>query len=589
MDVNVHGNPRLHYPLNGYQQTNEDGLQFLSVEEKECILFFEETIDSLEEGFDDSKGLTPRRSTPAEILRASSKSALSPARAAKVSPGLMEHDIIDLVHSPNNLTVPDFPNIDAIPEPHYETMPQKESVVQSSSRSSDAHEENSHQPPPGSVPTPVVIASKISEHQGAGGITPSKLLGHRRSLEPRRDPPMPARIPQLPHNISMTQGNQELSPHSLATAAVNVQERRSEMLANLPAGTHPLEGGEPACVRNVPIRSVSFKDIAPEKSRMEALSKLGLTGGKTPHSTSSMVTKGSSSTTSAYSSSYKMSSSASPPVSSSNKVSSSPNSNRVSVSTQAHTTNTNSSKNSSTSGAKSIYSGGYEPKPKSEPSSSNVNYYKGKTAAVSPISKNTAATFNQDRRSSIPPTSAEVKQPDFNSYGGKTIILNTTMGAKAESVPSSNTPEPAETQLNSYGGRSRVINSVVNTDVPDGVNCAHSTVPPTTHHGDPTRSRYPSEQKSYDAKPKAALQPDPVNQPIVRTRPATLPPPTSSKPQRPFGSQRPRPDPVPPEILSKPAPSFRNQSVTVQFSGRGTTGESRRDALRRLGLLKNTS
>ncbi|XP_053498254.1 proline and serine-rich protein 2 [Ictalurus furcatus] len=585
MDVNVHGNPRLHYRLNNYQQTNDDGLQFLSVEEKECILFFEETIDSLEDGLDDSKALTSRRSTPAEILRASSNSALSSARAAKVSPGLMEHDIIDLVHSPTNLTVPDFPNIDLIPEPHYETIPQKVSVVPSSARSSDAHEENNHQPPPGSVPTPVVIASKISEHQGAGGITPSKLLGHRRSLESKRNPPMPTRIPQLPHNISMTQGNQELSHQSLATAAVNIQERRSQMLANLPAGNHPLEGGEPACVRNVPIRSVSFKDIAPEKSRMEALSKLGLTGGKTPHSTASMVTKVSSSTTSPYSSSYKVSSSASPPVSSSNKVS---------VSTPAHMTNMNSSKNSSTSGAQSIYSSGYETKPKSEPSSSNFNYYKGKTAAVSPIAKNTAATFNQQRRSSIPPTSAEVKQPDFNSYGGKTIVLNTTIGVKAESVPSPNTPEPAETQFNSYGGRSRVINSVVNTGVPDGVNSAHShtrtsTVTPTTHHGDPTRSRYPSEQNTYDAKPKAALQPDPVYQPIVRTRPATLPPPTTSKPQSPFGSQRPRPDPVPPEILSKPAPSFRNQGVTVQFSGRGTTGESRRDALRRLGLLKNTS
>lgn len=70
------------------------------MEEKECILFFEETIDSLEEGFDDATGLTSRRTTPA-----SSNSASSPVLATNVSPNLMEHDIIDLVHFPTNFTV----------------------------------------------------------------------------------------------------------------------------------------------------------------------------------------------------------------------------------------------------------------------------------------------------------------------------------------------------------------------------------------------------------------------------------------------------------------------------------------------------
>lgn len=76
------------------------------MEEKECILFFEETIDSLEEGFDDTTGLTSKRTTPAEGLRTSSNSALNPVLASNASPNLMEHDIIDLVHPPSNFTVP---------------------------------------------------------------------------------------------------------------------------------------------------------------------------------------------------------------------------------------------------------------------------------------------------------------------------------------------------------------------------------------------------------------------------------------------------------------------------------------------------
>lgn len=74
------------------------------MEEKECILFFEETIDSLGEGFDDSTGVTSRRTTPSEGLPTPPNPALNPA--LDVSPSLIENDIIDLVHSPPNYTVP---------------------------------------------------------------------------------------------------------------------------------------------------------------------------------------------------------------------------------------------------------------------------------------------------------------------------------------------------------------------------------------------------------------------------------------------------------------------------------------------------
>uniref|UniRef100_A0A8B9JXJ9 Proline and serine rich 2 n=1 Tax=Astyanax mexicanus TaxID=7994 RepID=A0A8B9JXJ9_ASTMX len=180
----------------------------------------------------------------------------------------------------------------------------------------------------------------------------------------RHGPPTHAKPHRLPDNITIMRGSQDPSPQSIATAAVNMQERRSQVLSNLPPSAHPLQGGEPACVRNPPSRSVSFTDPTPNKSRMEA-------------------------------------------------------------------------------------------KPK----------------AVSP------------------------------------------------------------------------------------------------------------------------MHPDPVYQPISRSRLSSAPPAPAPKPHRPTASLRPRPDPIPAEIRSRPPPkaSFRTQGITVQFSGKGATDEARRDALRKLGLLKNTS
>ncbi|TSK13528.1 Proline and serine-rich protein 2 [Bagarius yarrelli] len=625
MDIHVYGKARHSYKLNGYQQAKDDGLQFLSVEEKECILFFEETIDSLEEGFE-TKGLTSQRSTPPGSLQ--TLSSPSPVLAEKVSPSLMENDIIDLVRSPShsalNYTNPDFQNSTVTPDLHYETLPNKDLIagVPSMTKSLDVYEENDHHPPPGSVPTPVVIASKIAENQGTGGITPSKLLGHGRSLEPKRDPALSARTARLPSKISITQGKRESSPHSIATAAVNIQERRSQMLANLPAGSHPLEGGEPDCIRNLPTRQVSFKDMEPEKSRIEALNKLGLLGGKTSNLTaSSLITKGSSSPTSPISSLNKGDRSSTSPISNLNnggsnstssnssayKGSSSPtslisnfnrgsgnttspisspykvNTSDILARTSATKVNVNTQSNLNTSSTFGS-SNSYDPKSRSEVSSNCFNYFGGKSVAITPMTKDKAAFDNQERMSSNLPLSAEMKPTDFNSYGGKSMVLNPTKSAKVEPVfsPSANTSEPSETHFNSYGGRSRVMNPLVNTDVPEGVDLAQSHLPanavtPTTHHHDPTTSRLASDQTSYESKPKVptGLQSDLVYQALVRTRPTTQ---TASRLHT-----------VPPEILGKPVPSFRNQGITVQFSGKGTTGEARRDALRRLGLLKNTS
>uniref|UniRef100_A0AAR2JMU1 Uncharacterized protein n=1 Tax=Pygocentrus nattereri TaxID=42514 RepID=A0AAR2JMU1_PYGNA len=61
-----------------------ESLPVWTVCEKECILFFEETIDSLDDGLEED--------------------GTGPAPIKPTAPSLIEHDIIDLVHS-----TPDFP------------------------------------------------------------------------------------------------------------------------------------------------------------------------------------------------------------------------------------------------------------------------------------------------------------------------------------------------------------------------------------------------------------------------------------------------------------------------------------------------
>ncbi|XP_072529920.1 uncharacterized protein [Salminus brasiliensis] len=667
MDIHVHGSPRLHYGHNGYLQaphSKDDGLQFLSLEEKECILFFEETIDSLEEGLeDDGAGLSSRGSTPVENIQVTSSPAGSSIPNTTIAPGLIEHDIIDLVHSTPDFTMPDFQSLSVTPQAYFETKPMRDHTV-SPPATDDAFEDSVHQPPPGSIPTPVIIASKIAEHQGTSATSslPSVLIQHRSSLESphsppsKHGPPTHAKPHRLPDNISIVRGSQEPSPQSIATAAVNMQERRSQMLANLPPSSHPLQGGEPACVRNLPSRSVSFKDLAPDKSRMEALSMLGLTQGRTLPVTStktesSNVTPANSNTNKVGNGAEVASKSAHTYNNIVNNASISPNStvsqknspNKVSysadtASNSAHTSSANISPNTTISQKKnsSTYTQSsptsYESKAKSEIFTSNFNSYGGKSAVILPAATDTFPNHaNQNRRSSS--ASAEVTHSDFNSYGGKTIMLNPTASFRAESSPSPGSPavrpEPAEIQINSFGGRSKVINPSVHADLSDepvyrprsNSHSPSSTITHATHHSDlhsptgsksriftpskaesqhmvlhyssPARDEVQPDVNTHEAKPKAVSphHPDPVYQPLGRSRLASAPPTPAPKPHRPTASLRPRPDPIPSEIRNRPPPkpSFRTQGITVQFSGKGATDEARRDALRKLGLLKETS
>lgn len=157
------------------------------------------------------------------------------------------------------------------------------------------------------------------------------------------------------------------------------------------------------------------------------------------------------------------------------------------------------------------------------------------------VKSGTALNTSADHCHSPAPalTSAEVTHSDFNSYGGKSIMLNPTLSFREE--------------YRSHRDHDTQTIAPVKED--------NSSSNRTSNEGLPKRKASHSE----------AL----VKQPPARH-------------QSPAGSG---PAPLSPELHRKslPKPSFRTPGVTVQFSGRGATDEARRDALRRLDLLRDTS
>ncbi|XP_016110166.1 proline and serine-rich protein 2-like [Sinocyclocheilus grahami] len=422
----------------------DDARQFLSLEERECILFFEETIGSLEED-DERTGIS------AGGHRLAVERPLSYTTARHPSP--VDHDIIDLVHPTPDPSkqkdtlpiMPDFQQLIIPPETHFEVKPKRDLDV------SDGPQFG-HQPPAGSVPTQVVIASKIAEHQGAGGTSASQLLQRRRSLESppnpstKHDPPTHAKPTRLPDSISMLLGSREHIPHSIAAEAIRSAGRKCSR-ASPAQHTLWMVANRPACA-TFPYGAFRF-----EIQRQTSLGWRANADTTDPCQT------------------------------------------------------------------------------KSGP----------------------APTL----------TSAEVTHSDFNSYGGKSIMLNPTSSFRAEyrssSVPKT---ESSDVHLNNFGGRSRVV------------------TPSHPNHGTQTKTITPVKEDNSSSnrtsneglsKRKASHSEAPVKQP-----PAPAP--------------KPRSAPLSPELRRKslPKPSFRTQGITVQFSGRGATDEARRDALRKLGLLRST-
>ncbi|XP_061662063.1 proline and serine-rich protein 2 [Syngnathoides biaculeatus] len=574
---------------------DEDTLRFLSPEEEECLQFFEETIGSLENSLEEDELraelvnslasgslLSDEMDGPPETQDLYTAPSITARRLSA-----KDQDIIDLVRPDPELmlaklpsfnpTSPDFQRMATNPESHFEIKPRHDPQDHPGSyEPTDGHSYH----PAGSVPTPVLIAKKIAENQAVGATNSSALLrrqhsqegekspGHNGDPPTKQGPPTFAKPTRYPANITRILGNKELQNEPVAS--VNLQDRRALMLSNLTGAPQSLVEEDPKQnlvhkLRNAPTRSISFKDPTPEKTRMEALSKLGLSRNRAMSGGISVPDTGDSTPPSPVSSAET---SVTGPLETKFQPTEThihvPDS-KVPMLPQSQTY-VQKAENWSFESARSFdyrkppLSPPHQEKTLATPSQSDIvslelNSFGGKSIVVTPgPPKNEAVT---------PPTSPEAKvlpsvlanPSEFNSYGGKSKVLKPATGAMTRgdlpdilsshidvnhNFPAKPLPLPAE--LNSYGGKSRTINPSTGVNRPG----AFKGPPPTPAPRNP-QSSHPG------ATPAAATQ-----------------------------------APSPSDAKRRSAAMFRPQGITVQFSGRGATEESRKEALKKLGLLKES-
>lgn len=520
--------------------------------------------------------------------------------------------------------------------------------------------------PPGSIPTPVLIAQKIAENQGTGAVNIQSTSLHRRSsLEPEKplSPvtdqsvklglPTCAKPNRFPANISLVLGNRDHQNHLVPN--VSLEERRTQMLANL-SGSHPLlqhELVQPLedTSRNIPRRSISFKDPTPDKSRMEALSKLGLTRNRAMSGGLSLLTSPSSSTTD-------------PSVETSNKpfekiapqlrepsTFKEPNTlpDTAALPIQFQNTLERKPEVQLTESTRSFKENEFPPSslllpppptiPETGPSLPPPILHIGsslpppipqtsyslpppipeiRTSLPPPIPEigSSLSPPIPEIRSSLPPpitqasssvlpleTNAissptpEVTSLEFNLYGGKSVIVKPSVSSRSN-PPTSPTSSDAlalsptianPPELNSYGGKTKVVNQK-KSDLPD-ILSSHidksrtlPTKPALQHtelnnYGGKSRTIRPTDLSNTAA--KASKGPPPATAPRPPRHsyhgPLTT---TTTTHQAAYRA-------LSPEHKRRPASMFRPQGITVHFAGRGGSNESRKDALRKLGLLND--
>lgn len=480
----------------------------------------------------------------------------------------------------NVFTSSDFQELIAAPETHYEVKAKHEPPAVSDT----PPEEFGHHPPSSSVPTPAISANKIAEHEDISLELPqSPLVKH--------GPPIYAKPTRLPDSISTLLGSREHIPHSIATEAMSVQERRAQMLANLTGSAHPLDGGEPSCVRNLPMRSISFRDPTPDKSRMEALSKLGLAQRRCQSVMHTSPRDAESVKTTTLKSNLPANASADLRATDTTDHCQTRRSQPIMHTSPKDAGNVKSTTFKSTLPAKAsadirtmdttdhCQTRRSQPimhtSPRDAEIAKTTTFKSTLPANASADVRATDTTDHYQTKSSPAPilTSAEITHSDFNSYGGKSITLNPTPSFRVECVPTSlPKTEASNAHLNNFGGRSRAMTT------PEPIYGARSKTffPVKEDNSSSNRTVNEDLPKRKGSHPEAPVSRSNTQPPTPAPRPLRHPSPLS---------------PTGPRSLSKPkpSPSFRTQGITVQFSGKGATDEARRDALRKLGLLRDTS
>ncbi|KAJ6666256.1 hypothetical protein lerEdw1_000528 [Lerista edwardsae] len=294
-------------------EEEDEILKYLTHEEKDVLLFFEETIDALEDDLEE------------QALHDSGIHCHSPrSMEENLSSHSESEDIIDLVEStPENSDHECIPSRDTNPaleetwkwdhhkpecsEPPDEDIPMDSDVPPPALPPAPPLPvyEAFCPPPPiqhpkllRSIPTPLVIAQKISEKQAEGGPFSPASPKEWKSAERRRGPTSPpvhsgerfaafkqsvppptAPKPQkFPSNISITNVAEREFSTTIAKAAVNVQERKARVLANVNGSGFLVSELEERFQRHELLnrnRSSSLRDLTSERARNEALNKVG--------------------------------------------------------------------------------------------------------------------------------------------------------------------------------------------------------------------------------------------------------------------------------------------------------------------------
>ncbi|XP_019512538.1 PREDICTED: proline and serine-rich protein 2 [Hipposideros armiger] len=255
--------------------SDDESLKFLTHEEKDVILFFEETIDSLEDDLEEQvlcdsrvRCLSPRslegsasnHSEPEDVIdlvppgRAAREPECLPdvTEAAGAKPVGEEDTPVPQCGTQDTEACP--PPEGTVPVP--EALPRPPSLPVTAAPAHPRKELLSPPPAehpklPRSVPTPLVIAQKMSEklagNEALSPTSPSKegRPGEWRtltsvgpgngehSLWPRHTAQPAPKTHRFPSNISVTNSAGREFNKTISKAAVNVQERKARVLANI--------------------------------------------------------------------------------------------------------------------------------------------------------------------------------------------------------------------------------------------------------------------------------------------------------------------------------------------------------------------
>ncbi|NXA04935.1 PRSR2 protein, partial [Sapayoa aenigma] len=298
---------------------DDESLKYLTHEEQDVLMFFEETIDALEDDLEEM------------ALRDSGIHCQSPRSTEEnVSSHSETEDIIDLVQSTPESSDHEGPSSRDTEPAALETQGsntqnvnerQKRAAGDYTSPKPAAPADLPPQPPAPpppvsetlplpppppplvqhpkllrSVPTPLIMAQQMSEQQAESRVRfPSALKegGSERKKTPvangdysvaPKHPPAPApKLHRFPSNINITNVSGKEFNETISKAAVNVQERRAQVLANINGGALLAAELEEKLHKNDFLsrnRSSSLRDLSSEQTRYEALTKLGLVKGK---------------------------------------------------------------------------------------------------------------------------------------------------------------------------------------------------------------------------------------------------------------------------------------------------------------------